>query len=342
MTIFQDSSNSYRRPVPTIQESAEKQKTSKREKRFQKINPTSDLFVESCQTLSRSFRKLCQSQETLAPSVQAERRCCRQRLCWHHRISRLSRHVVKSISELLSPQKGALGHLALLLLAMQCARGRHKLQRLDMAQNGFCILGTRRIQEVQRSRMWCRWCVGHPMLSKFAGQDPNWLVHFQIPDLLQNLFYIIWTTWPNDLVLQNVYLYGWSEFGLGSGGWHDRLTSDTMIIANCWQLFWMFLWDAFKEFSPLSHVHVHPTCDRSCWGDAIDWRQYWWMVSAIVGTHLGRATMFCCFAYPFDVFAARAWSFSNSSRQHWDKTRRSFHGHIDESIYHCHISFWQF
>ena len=89
------------------------------------------------------------------------------------------------------------------------------------------------------------------------------------------------------LVLQNVYLYGWSEFGLGSGGWHDRLTSDTMIIANCWQLFWMFLWDAFKEFSPLSHVHVHPTCDRSCWGDAIDWRQYSWIVSAIVGTHLG-------------------------------------------------------
>ena len=77
----------------------------------------------------------------------------------------------------------------------------------------------------------------------------------------------------------------------------------------------------------------------SCWGDAVDWSQYWWMVSAIVGTHLGRATMFCCFAYPFDVFAARAWSFSNSSRQHWDKTRRSFHGHIDESIYHCHISF---
>ena len=47
-----------------------------------------------------------------------------------------------------------------------------------------------------------------------------------------------------------------------------------------------------------------------------------------------------CFAYPFDVFASRAWSFSkNSSRQHWDKTRRSFYGHIDESIYHCHISF---
>ena len=125
-----------------------------------------------------------------------------------------------------------------------------------MAQNGFCILGTRRIQEVQRSRMWCRWCVGHPMLSKFAGQDPNWLVHFQIPDLLQNLFYIIWTTWPNDLVLQNVYLYGWSEFGLGSGGWHDRLTSDTMIIADCWQLCWMFLWDEFKKNSPLSLVRA--------------------------------------------------------------------------------------
>ncbi len=45
---------------------------------------------------------------------------------WHHRISRLSRHDARSSSELLSPWKGALGGLAMLPLAMQSARSRHK------------------------------------------------------------------------------------------------------------------------------------------------------------------------------------------------------------------------
>ena len=211
-----------------------------------------------------------------------------------------------------------------------------------MAQNSVCILGTTGIQEVQRSHVWCRWCVGHPMLSKFAGKDPNWLVHFQIPDLLQNLFYVIWTTWPNDLVLQNVYLYGWSEFGLGSGGWHDRLTSDTMIIANCWQLFWMFLWDAFKEFSSLSHVRS--TCDRSCWGDAIDWRQYSWIVSAIVGTHLGSWPGYYVFLIHLMYSLQGPGPFQRTHLGDIEiRLDEAFMDiHIDESIYHCHISFWQF
>ena len=157
--------------------------------------------VASCHTL----KKHCQSQETPCCTlltqcvwhrpfklnhVVADKGCAD--ICWHHRISRLSRHDVRSSSELLSPWKGALGRAA-----------------FGHGTNGCCILRTREIQEVQRSRMWCRWCVGYPASSKFTGKDPNCLVNFQIWS--KTFSTPFWTTWPSDLVLQNDYLYGWGN-----------------------------------------------------------------------------------------------------------------------------------
>ncbi len=57
--------------------------------------------------------------------------------------------------------------------------------------------------------MWCRWCVGYPVSSKFTGKDPNCLVNFQIWS--KTFSTPFWTTWPTDLVLQNDYLYGWGN-----------------------------------------------------------------------------------------------------------------------------------
>ena len=74
----------------------------------------------------------------------------------------------------------------------------------------------------------------------------------------------------------------------------------------------------------LQRILSFVTCSWHFWivtlRDSIGWRHYSWMVSAIVGTHLDRATKYL--AYPFDVLAGSVWSFSkNSSRQHWDKVK---------------------